>query len=128
MNDFANQYGTGKYDEILQLAAENEQFQDLLNDFSLHLILFAVASLMHSGIIIASGAFTAFWILYKLQTQQEAYSSNWFNIPLVYGYKYLLFGTLIGTVDYFAGNTAKNIVDEVFLSIGFRSHPGGTDE
>lgn len=31
-------------------------------------------------------------------------------------------GMLVGTVDYFAGNTAKNIVDEVLLAIGFRDH------
>ena len=31
-------------------------------------------------------------------------------------------GMLVGTVHYFAGNTAKNIVDEVLLAIGFRDH------
>jgi hypothetical protein len=34
----------------------------------------------------------------------------------------MLLGMLVGTVDYFAGNTAKNIVDEVLLAIGFRDH------
>lgn len=31
-------------------------------------------------------------------------------------------GVLVGTVDYFAGNVAKNIVDEVLLAVGFRDH------
>lgn len=39
-----------------------------------------------------------------------------------YGWNYMLMGMLVGTVDYFAGNVAKNIVDEVLLAIGFRDH------
>ena len=34
---------------------------------------------------------------------------------------------LIGTVDYMAGNVAKNLVDEVFLSVGFRSHSSSSE-
>ncbi len=36
-------------------------------------------------------------------------------------------GMLLGTVHYFAGNTAKNIVDEVLLAIGFRDHSYAND-
>lgn len=39
-----------------------------------------------------------------------------------YGWNLMLMGMLVGTVDYFAGNVAKNIVDEVLLAIGFRDH------
>ena len=35
---------------------------------------------------------------------------------------------LIGTVDYFAGNVSKNLVDEVFLSIGYRHHYNSSDD
>jgi hypothetical protein len=34
----------------------------------------------------------------------------------------MLLGMLVGTVNYFAGNSAKNIVDEAMLTIGFRDH------
>jgi len=39
----------------------------------------------------------------------------------------MLMGMLVGTVNYFAGNTAKNIVDEVLLAIGFRDHSYSND-
>jgi len=39
----------------------------------------------------------------------------------------LFFGILVGTVNYLAGNVAKNIVDEVLLSIGFRDHTYAND-
>jgi len=39
----------------------------------------------------------------------------------------MLMGMLLGTVHYFAGNTAKNIVDEVLLAIGFRDHSYAND-
>lgn len=34
----------------------------------------------------------------------------------------MLFGMIAGVIDYFAGNVAKNIVDNVLLSIGLRNH------
>jgi len=39
----------------------------------------------------------------------------------------MLMGMLVGTIDYLAGNTAKNIVDEVMLAIGFRDHSWSND-
>lgn len=51
-----------------------------------------------------------------------ANSADWSVIPVRFGWKYMLFGVMVGTVDYFAGNISKNIVDEVLLSIGFRDH------
>lgn len=45
-----------------------------------------------------------------------------------YGYKYALFGMLIGSVDYMAGNVTKNICDQVFLAIGFRTHWSTNDD
>lgn len=39
----------------------------------------------------------------------------------------MLMGVLVGSVLYFAGNVAKNIVDEVLLAIGFRDHAYAND-
>ena len=39
----------------------------------------------------------------------------------------MLTGVLIGSIDYFAGNVASNIVDEVMLSIGLRNHAYADD-
>lgn len=39
----------------------------------------------------------------------------------------MLMGMLVGTINYFAGNVSKNIVDEVLLAIGFKDHPGGDE-
>ena len=48
-------------------------------------------------------------------------------VPVSYGWNYLLFGVIVGTVNYLAGNVAKNIVDNVLLSIGFRDHSYSND-
>lgn len=56
-----------------------------------------------------------------------ANSADWSAIPVKFGWKYMLFGVMVGTVDYFAGNISKNIVDEVLLSIGFRDHEATDD-
>lgn len=106
IDDFIRQYGSGEFEEILRRASENEQLQNLLNQFSIDLIMYTTASFLHSTVLISAGTFAGFWILYKLQGLQTTYSDNWFNIPLEFGYKYMLFGVLVGSVDYFAGNVA----------------------
>lgn len=40
----------------------------------------------------------------------------------------MLMGMLVGTVNYFSGNVAKNIVDDVLLAIGFRDHSSSSDD
>lgn len=58
----------------------------------------------------------------------NAYSFNNDYIPVQYGWKYMLFGVLTGTVNYLAGNVAKNLVDDVFLSIGFTNYHMDNDD
>jgi len=84
--------------------------------------MFTAASFFHSALITASGTFAAFWILYKLSTLQTTYTSDWTTIPAVDGWRLAIFGMLIGSIDYLAGNVSENLVDEVFLSVGFRNH------
>ena len=40
----------------------------------------------------------------------------------------MLFGVLTGTVNYIAGNVAKKLVDDVFLSIGFTNYHMDNDD
>lgn len=69
--DFIRHFANGHYEDILALADENQEFKNLLNEFSLHLIMYTAASLFHSAVLIASGTFGAFWILYKLKGLQD---------------------------------------------------------
>lgn len=34
----------------------------------------------------------------------------------------MLFGVLVGTINYFSGNVTKNSMDSVMLSMGFMEH------
>lgn len=38
------------------------------------------------------------------------------------GFRTLLFGILLGTTDYFAGNVTKGIVQNVMASLGYNEH------
>lgn len=103
--------------------------QEFLNNMAWDLIIYASTSFLHSFFLIGAGSFAAFYILLKIQTQQVSatYATDWNTIPSRFGWNYMLFGMLSGSVCYLAGNVAKNIVDEVLLSIGFRDHAYADD-
>lgn len=101
--------------------------QTFLSTFTWDLIVYTTASFFHSFFLIFGGSFAAVWILLKIQTLQTTYTSDLSLVPVSYGWNYLLFGVIVGTVNYLAGNVAKNIVDNVLLSIGFRDHSYSND-
>lgn len=43
-------------------------------------------------------------------------------MKMVYGFKLMLFGVLIGTIDYMGGNSTKNNMQYVLKSMGFLEH------
>lgn len=43
-------------------------------------------------------------------------------MKMVYGFKLMLFGVLIGTIDYMGGNSTKNNMEYVLKSMGFLEH------
>lgn len=127
MHDFLIRYGQGKFDQIMDSAKMMELMEGFLNDYTWDLIIYTAASFIHSAILISVGTIAAFWIFNQIRTQMTA-TADWATIPVKFGWKYMLFGVMVGTVDYFAGNIAKNIVDEVLLSIGFRDHQYASDD
>ena len=44
------------------------------------------------------------------------------DVPLRKGFRALLFGVLIGTTDYFAGNVFKGMVKYIMLGVGLNEH------
>lgn len=41
---------------------------------------------------------------------------------MIYGFKLMLFGVLIGTINYMGGNSTKNNMEYVLKSMGFLEH------
>lgn len=92
--------------------------QQLLLAFTIDLITYSIFSFMHSLYLIFVGFIGAIYIFYKVQAY---YAANNYDYDLVYGWRCLLFGTLLGTVGYFAGNITKNVMSSVMQSLGFMS-------
>lgn len=123
MNDFLKYYGKGKYEDILDYEAEASLMEEFLNMLTLDLIVYSIASVYHSMFIIAVGLFGSIWIILQTTLKQTANT-----LSLTVGFKYFLFGVMLGSVNYFAGNVSENIVDEVLMSIGFKDHSVTKDD
>lgn len=44
------------------------------------------------------------------------------NVTIYNGWKAMLFGVILGSLDYMAGNVTKNLTESVMLSLGFATH------
>lgn len=129
LDDFIKRYSGGKYVDILDIVEDSDLMQSFLNTFTWDLIMYTNASFLHSIFLLAGGTLAAVWILLKVQTltTDATYTNDWSTIPYRFGWNYALFGMLVGSINYLAGNVAKNIVDEVLLSIGLRDHAYADD-
>lgn len=93
--------------------------QTFLTAFTWDIVFYAMASFWHAFFTMSVGWFTAFWIMYK----QSTYTAE---TLMVNGFKLLLFGVLVGTVDYMGGNAIKGNMSSVLWSMGFLEHTSVT--
>lgn len=85
------------------------------------MVFYSFTSMCHSAFLIGVGFLSAYYIYNKVVYWQDTeYSGS--NVPFTLSFKALLYGVLIGTTDYFAGNVSKNLVKYIFYSIGFNDH------
>ena len=123
MNDWLKYYGKGKYEEILDMEDEADRMEQFLSEYTWDMMLYSMVSMWHSMFLIATGLFGAIWLILQITLKQSSGTGS-----LQVGWKYFLFGVMLGSVNYFAGNVSENLIDEVMNSIGFYDHTVSSDD
>lgn len=118
LDDWLKGYGKGKYEEILKDIETSGSMQNFLNAFTLDMVFYSVASMAHSFFLIGIGFFSAYTIYNKVNNFPNVQSP----VPFTWSFEALLFGVVVGSTNYFAGNVSKNLVKYIFYSIGFNDH------
>merc|ERR1711934_889489 len=95
--------------------------ETFLTAFTWDLVLFTMYSLFHSAYIVIIGYIGAFLIMNKMNTYEGDGTAD---IPLMYGFKCMLFGVMIGSFGYMAGNVTKGTMETIMLMLGFQGHVG----
>lgn len=127
LDNWLGGYADGRYVDILKDAEESESMQSYLVTFTFDAIAYSLSSLWHSFFLLGVGYLTAYHIMNKMVSWENKYRlQGW--IPLIFGFKAMSLGTLVGTISYFAGNVTKNTAESVMLSLGFTDHEGMDDD
>jgi hypothetical protein len=95
--------------------------ETFLTAFTWDIVLFSIVSVLHSLWLIFAGFIGAWMINTKIGTLDKAAGSS-DDFDLTKAFKTLVFGVVLGSVDYMAGNVTKNLTESVFLSLGFTTH------
>lgn len=106
-------YQDGNYKELLKDAEKSEAMEQFLVAFTWDIVFYAMASFWHASFTILIGWITAVYIFFKMAPLANT------NSNVVNGFKLMLFGVLIGTIDYLGGNATKNNMGTVLKSMGF---------
>lgn len=94
--------------------------QTFLSTFTWDIIVFSMVSLWHSFFLLCMGFAGGMYVLYKMNTWEALNAAE--DVPAYNGWRAMLFGVILGSVDYMAGNVTKNLTDKVMLSLGFATH------
>ena len=114
-----NGFAGGNYDELLKDASKSDAMQQFLSGFTFNIVVYSLASFWHALFTLTVGFFTSFMVFFKMQ---EYVTAEGADVSMIKGFKLMLFGVLIGTVDYFGGNSIKNNMGAVLKSMGFTEH------
>lgn len=112
-------FADGQYEQILKDAEKSDAMQQFLVGFTWDVVVYSIATFWHSFFTMTVGFVTAFFIFYKMSYYTQQYGVD---MKMVYGFKLMLFGVLIGTIDYMGGNSTKNNMEYVLKSMGFLEH------
>ena len=112
-------YADGNYDEILKDAEKSDAIQTFLTAFTWDIVFYAMASFWHAFFTMSGGWITALFIMY-FKSNAEV------DELMIYGFKLMLFGVLIGTVNYMGANAIKGNMASVLMSMGFLEHTSVT--
>ena len=84
------------------------------------MIGYAITSMVHSMFLILMG-FVSAWLIFSQMVTWET-SDGSVDVTYDKGWRALLFGILVGTTDYFAGNVTKGLAKYIMLSLGLNEH------
>lgn len=109
-------YDEGTYAEILKDVEQSDSMQTFLSTFTWDIIVYSLASFWHAFFVSMVGFIVAFYLFFKMSTLNGTYQD------MINGFTYMLYGVLIGTVNYMGGNALKGTMDSVLKSMGFLEH------
>ena len=100
--------------------------QLFLTGYTGDIILWSLAAVWHTGFIIASGYIAAFWILFtnmccKKDTQANV-ATYLASVPKRYGWKAMLFGIVVGSINFLSGSIMKSTAQSVMMMLGYLDH------
>lgn len=95
---------------------------ELLNVFTMDLVVFSGAALFHSAFLVLVGYLASFQIFTKYQTLEATATSNSTTVDTNDSFRLLVIGVMFGTMNYFAGDIFKGTMSSVMLSLGFNEH------
>lgn len=130
VDDWIGSWKEGDYKDIIE-EEDGERFdamQFFLTGYTADLILWAVASIWHTGFIIASGYVAAFWIYYSFFCCSADDRTYIASVPSRYGWKAMLFGVLVGSINFLSGSIMKSTAQSVMLMLGFLNHEESGDD
>jgi len=130
IDTWIGQWKDGAYNDIIA-DKDSERYgamEFFLTSYTTDLILWAIASVWHTGFIIASGYLAAFWIYYSFFCCSADDRTYIASVPARYGWKAMLFGVLVGSINFLSGSIMKSTAQSVMLMLGFLDHEGtGSD-
>lgn len=120
IDNWMGTYSGGDYIDVLKDEETASAMEGFLITFTFDLIAWTLTSILHSCIILGAGYGGAYWIFSKMNEYETTYAAS--KVPVSLGFKAMVFGMLMGTIGYFAGNVTKNTAESIMWSLGFSEH------
>jgi len=135
IDDWIGNWKEGEYQEIID-NPDGDRFdamQFFLTGYTGDLVLWSLAAIWHTGFIIASGYIAAFWIYYTNFCCKGADSAADERTYLAsvkprYGWKAMLFGVLVGSINFLSGSIMKSVAQSVIMMFGLLNHEETGDD
>jgi hypothetical protein len=134
IDDWIGNWKDGEYQEIIDEKGDRfDAMQFFLTGYTGDLILWSLAAIWHTGFIIASGYIAAFWIYWTnfcckngdTAAVERAYLAS---VKPRYGWKAMLFGVLVGSINFLSGSIMKSVAQSVISMFGFLNHEESGDD
>jgi hypothetical protein len=128
IDDWLYGWEKGKYEKIIE-NPDGDMYDAMnlfLTGYTGDIILWSLAAVWHTGFIIASGYIAAFWILFSnmccKKDTQTAVNTYLGTVPVRYGWKAMLFGIIVGSINFLSGSIMKSTAQSVMNMLGYLDH------
>jgi hypothetical protein len=135
LDDWVGSWKDGEYQDIID-NPDGDRFdamQFFLTGYTGDLALWSLAAIWHTGFIIASGYVAAFYIYWNYwccnNTSSAAAVRTYLgSVKPRYGWKAMLFGVLVGSINFLSGSIMKSVAESVMLMFGFLTREESGDD